>query len=153
PTPPSKDTKKVKKLLGAVFGGCVGLGLALAFLIDFVLDRSIKRTVDIERHLRLPVFQSIPHTAWSNRLRLPWSNGESNGEANGAHAEENGHTNGSIARWDPTQHLHPYTEGLRERLMTYFEVNGLNKKTRMVGVTACARGSGVTTLATGLAAS
>src|SRR5436190_16148793 len=37
--------------------------------------------------------------------------------------------------------------------MTYFEGNGLSKKPKMVGLTACARGSGVTTLATGLAAS
>jgi len=153
PTPPSKDTKKLKKLLGAVFGGCFGLGLGLAFLIDFVLDRSIKRTVDIERHLRLPVFQSIPDTAWSNRLRLPWSNGDSNGHTDPAHAGENGHTNTSVAKWDPAQHLQMYTEGLRERLMTYFEVNGLTKKPKMVGLTACARGSGVTTLASGLAAS
>jgi Mrp family chromosome partitioning ATPase len=59
----------------------------------------------------------------------------------------------SLARWDPTHHLHPYTEGLRERLMTYFEVNNLSKRPKLVGLTACAKGSGVTTLATGLAAS
>jgi len=51
-------------------------------------------------------------------------------------------------------HLHPYTEGLRERLMTYFEGNNLeHKRPKLVGLTACARGSGVTTLARGLAAS
>src|ERR1051326_3870978 len=47
PTPPSKNTKKIKKLLGAVFGGFSGLGLGLAFLIDMFLDRSIKRGIDI----------------------------------------------------------------------------------------------------------
>jgi Mrp family chromosome partitioning ATPase len=155
PTPPSKDTKKLKKLLGAVFGGFFGFGLGLAFLIDFVLDRSIKRSVDIERHLHLPVLQSVPDLTWSARLRLPWSNGAGNPESAAKISNgKDGHANGAVALWDPVQQLQPYTEGLRERLMTHFEVNNLNlKKPKLVGLTACARGCGVTTLASGLAAS
>jgi hypothetical protein len=56
PTPPGLDSKKVKKLVGMVLAGCIGMGLGLAFLIDLFLDRSIKRSSDIERHLRLPCF-------------------------------------------------------------------------------------------------
>jgi succinoglycan biosynthesis transport protein ExoP len=155
PTPPSKNTKKIKKLLGAVFGGFSGLGLGLAFLIDMFLDRSIKRGIDIERKLHLPVLQCIPDTAWSGRPALPWlSLAPKNGNGNGAGHGENGHAQGSVAMWDPVGHLHPYTEGLRERLMTYFEGNNLERKRpKLVGVTACARGSGVTTLSRGLAAS
>jgi Mrp family chromosome partitioning ATPase len=42
---------------------------------------------------------------------------------------------------------------LRERLLTYFEVNNLNlKKPKLVALTGCGTGSGVTTLASGLAA-
>jgi Mrp family chromosome partitioning ATPase len=87
-------------------------------------------------------------------LRLPWTAGGSKGEAGTASANgENGHANTSMALWDPTHHLDPYTTGLSERLMTYFEVNDKNlKKPKLVGFTACARGSGVTTLASGLAA-
>ena len=71
-----------------------------------------------------------------------------------AEGEENGHSHASLTHWDPArQGLQLYTEGLSERLMTYFEVNGLDKKPKFVGLTACARGSGVTTLANGLAAS
>ena len=160
PTPPSKNTKKIKKLLGAVFGGFCGLGLGLAFLIDLVLDRSIKRGIDIERKLHLPVLQCIPDTAWLGHPVLPWlslARKDGNGHGNGVEHEENGENRrepNSIVVWDPVQHLHPYTEGLRERLMTYFEGNNLErKKPKLVGVTACARGSGVTTLARGLAAS
>jgi succinoglycan biosynthesis transport protein ExoP len=155
PTPPLKNTKKVKKLLGAIFGGFSGLGLGLAFLIDMFLDRSIKRGVDIERKLHLPVLQCIPDTAWSGGRALPWlpvtpRNGNGKTSENG----ENGNGQHSMALWDPVGHLHPYTEGLRERLMTYFEGNNLERKRpKLVGLTACARGSGVTTLARGLAAS
>ena len=38
-------------------------GLALAFLIELFLDRSVKRPTDIETKLRLPLFISIPAIA------------------------------------------------------------------------------------------
>ena len=156
PTPAEQDRKKLMKLMMMAFMGCLGAGLGLAFLIDFFLDRSIKRSVDIERHLRLPVFLSIPDTAWSNHVRLPWANGHSApqlpspGTTNG-----NGGSNGhALAHWDPVHHLQPYTEGLRERLMTYFENHDLTqKRPKLVGLTGCGQGAGVTTLASGLAAS
>ena len=40
--------------------GGVGAGLALAFLIEMLLDRSLKRPVEIETKLGLPLFISIP---------------------------------------------------------------------------------------------
>ncbi|HWQ93348.1 MAG TPA: cellulose synthase operon protein YhjQ/BcsQ, partial [Clostridia bacterium] len=59
----------------------------------------------------------------------------------------------AVAKWDPRHQLHDYAEGLRERVITYFEVRNLNlKKPKMVAVTGCAHGSGVSTLASGLAA-
>jgi uncharacterized protein involved in exopolysaccharide biosynthesis/Mrp family chromosome partitioning ATPase len=152
PTPPEQDRKKLMKLLMMAFGGCVAAGLGLAFLIDFYLDRSLKRSVDIERHLHLPVFLSIPDTCWSNQIHLPWADAAkqvaagSNGNGGG-----NGH---ALAHWDPVHHLQPYTDGLRERLLTYFEIkNQAQKRPKLVGLTACAQGAGVTTLASGLAAS
>jgi Mrp family chromosome partitioning ATPase len=121
--------------------------------LDFVVDRSIKRPVDVERHLRLPVFLTIPDTTWSTGLSLPWTSNERDG--GGAQlaqtAVENGCTD--VAIWDPESPLRPYSEGLRERLMTYFEVRNMNlKKPKLVGVTACNKGAGVSTLASGLAA-
>jgi Mrp family chromosome partitioning ATPase len=58
-----------------------------------------------------------------------------------------------LAPWQPGAELQTYVEGLRERQMTYFEVNNLNlKKPKLVAVTACSQGAGVSTLASGLAA-
>jgi len=156
PTPPEQDRKKLMKMLMMAFLGCVGAGLGLAFAIDFFLDRSIKRSADIERHLKLPVFLSIPDTGWTNQIYLPWSNGNSTKKL-AAGSNGNGGGNGNdhaLAHWDPVHHLQPYTDGLRERLLTYFEINDqAQKRPKLVGLTACAQGAGVTTLASGLAAS
>jgi Mrp family chromosome partitioning ATPase len=152
PTPAALDDKKLKKKLMTVFGGCAALGFALAFLIEMMLDRSIKRSVDVERHLKLPVFLAIPDTTWDGRvrLRLPWRRNGSKHAENGAGAQQPE----SLTIWEPVHHLQQYTNGLCERLMTYFEVKDMNlKKPKLVGVTACGKGrSGVTTLASGLAA-
>jgi uncharacterized protein involved in exopolysaccharide biosynthesis/Mrp family chromosome partitioning ATPase len=184
PSPPVRDTAQVMKLAGGAFGGCLALGLVIAFLNDFVFDRTVRRSKDVERHLRLPVFLSIPDTSWSGRLRLPFfdrnsaavaaiysayrsgklrlpffgkdsaavSAGQALVEANGANGISG--ANGSLEQPPAAPaELQTYNEGLRERLVTYFEVHNLNlKKPKLVGVTGCGSGSGVTTLASGLAA-
>ncbi|HEY0455768.1 MAG TPA: Wzz/FepE/Etk N-terminal domain-containing protein [Verrucomicrobiae bacterium] len=58
-----------------------------------------------------------------------------------------------IAPWDAHHSLHPYYEQLRDRLVLYFESRNLLHKPKLVSVTSCAKGSGVSTIATGLAAS
>jgi uncharacterized protein involved in exopolysaccharide biosynthesis/Mrp family chromosome partitioning ATPase len=149
PTPPGPDDKKIVKMMGAVFGAFFGLGLGIAVLIDFVLDRTIRRSVDVRRHMRLPFFISIPDTRWSKRRRLPgflYRNGSGNGKAN------NGAVAAVLPPWDSNHHLRLYAEGVRERLITNFEVNGVNHKPKLVGVTSCGEGAGATTLASGVAA-
>src|SRR5439155_11335945 len=64
------------------------------------------------------------------------------------------HPNGNeLAPWDPNHSLHPYYETLRDRLLHYFQVKGMTHKPKLVAITSCGKGSGVTTLASGLAAS
>jgi uncharacterized protein involved in exopolysaccharide biosynthesis/Mrp family chromosome partitioning ATPase len=60
PTPPSNDWLKTYKALGMIAGGGIMTGLIWAFLIEFYLDHSIRRPVDIERALRIPLFLSVP---------------------------------------------------------------------------------------------
>ncbi len=156
PTPPGLDYKKLLKRVGAVLAGCIGMGVGLAFLIDIVLDRTIKRSQDVERHLRLPVWLTIPDTQWTNRLPWDWLPGRRNKRASQAAANPvngSGSSEMAVAPWDATHHLQTYAEGLRERIMTYFEVRDMNsKKPKLVAVTGCGRGAGVSTLASGLAA-
>jgi Mrp family chromosome partitioning ATPase len=54
--------------------------------------------------------------------------------------------------WDPKHTLRPYFEGLRDRLITYFEVRKMTHKPKLVAVTSASRGAGVSTMAAGLAA-
>lgn len=155
PTPPDIDIKKQLKLIGIAFGGCVGLGLGLAFLIDMVLDRTIRRRADVARLLHLPVLLTIPDTAWKNGIHFPWlaTNGHHKPQRRLAPTEAPAaESTMAVAAWNPTNHLQYHVEGLRERLITHFEVNNLNHRPKLVALAACDEGSGVTTLAAGLAA-
>jgi uncharacterized protein involved in exopolysaccharide biosynthesis/Mrp family chromosome partitioning ATPase len=59
----------------------------------------------------------------------------------------------SVVRpWDPRHALRPFYDTLRDRLITYFEVKNLTHKPKLVALTSCGDGSGVTTTAAGLAA-
>jgi Mrp family chromosome partitioning ATPase len=70
PSAPSMDKSKLKK---AEYGlGIAGilLGLGLAFLIEMYIDRTIKRPVDIESKLGVPLFLSIPYRNGKGNQRL-----------------------------------------------------------------------------------
>ncbi len=56
------------------------------------------------------------------------------------------------APWHSEHILRPFFEALRDRLILFFEVRNLTHKPKLVAVTSCAEGSGVTTTAAGLAA-
>jgi hypothetical protein len=130
--------KKVMKLMIGAFGACTACGLGLAFLLDFVINRTINRGADAERHLKLPVLLSIPDFNWNrNGKKLTSGTG-----AHGSHAH--GENGGAVTIWDPkASHVEMYADGLRERLMTYFETRNLNlKKPKLVAVTECGEGGG-----------
>jgi succinoglycan biosynthesis transport protein ExoP len=144
PTPPWRDMKKLIKLLVGAFGVCAAAGFVLAFLLDFVLNRTINRGADAERRLKLPVLLSIPDFNWNR-----------NGKKLTAGSHSNGENGGALTIWDPrASHIEMYADGLRERLMTHFESRNLNlKKPKLVAVTECGEGAGVTVIANNLAAS
>lgn len=156
PSPPGLDLKKMLKLIGMALGGCIAAGLGLAFLIDLVLDRTLKRRGDVERHLHLPMFLSIPDTAWTKRRESPKPGRNQRVDIEpAAKSPANGivpYVGNGSAPWDDRHDLKQYMDGLRERIITYFEVNELNHKPKLVAVTGCAPGAGVSTLAGGLAA-
>jgi uncharacterized protein involved in exopolysaccharide biosynthesis len=62
-TLPTASTKNLRKMLALLAFGAftgLGMGLALAFGLDF-FDQSIKTNEDVERHLGIPVLVSMPH--------------------------------------------------------------------------------------------
>lgn len=162
PTLPAKDFASLKKpLLAALFGPLV-FGLALAFLLELFLDQSIKRPSELERKVAIPLFVSIPNQpdrATNGARHLSWG------------AVRKARPNSSPVVGSPDQppdaeartvlasmfgdgeKLRPYLDALRDRLMSYFDLHNLTHKPRLVAITSCHRHAGVTSIATGLAAS
>jgi len=61
PSAPSMDGRKLKKAEYFLAVAGVLFGLGLAFLIEMYIDRTVKRPVDIEAKLGVPLFLSIPY--------------------------------------------------------------------------------------------
>ena len=167
---PSYPVSKAAKIKNAIMAGSIAAALALAFLIEFVLDKTVKRPGDVTK-LALPLFLCIPRLGLRNKPRLkssrelalpPPASPESK-SANGHRANELaektsdpnlpalGHP--EIDPWGPRHVLRPFCEALADRLITHFEINNLTHKPKLVAVTSCTPRAGVSTVATGLAAS
>lgn len=156
PSPAARVSSKMKKTIGIILALGVFGGIGLAFLIELVLDQSLKRPGDIRSKLTIPLFLSIPSTLRNGRFAL--RNFRQNGRAQIPRRSESTETasdptDAEVPTWEPTHALRPYYEALRDRLLTYFEVKNMTRKPKLVAVTSCGTGSGVTTIASGLAAS
>lgn len=152
PTPPVYSTRKLRKKMVSVMAGFVLFGLAIAALRDYVIERTIRRPAEARRHLALPFLLAIPDTSWRGSLGALKSQWKYTSARRGSRAREQEAVATVVPPWDRNHHLCSFFEGLRERLLTYFEVNGVSHKPKLVGVTSCGGGAGVTTLASGLAA-
>jgi uncharacterized protein involved in exopolysaccharide biosynthesis/Mrp family chromosome partitioning ATPase len=155
PTPPSQDwTKTYKKIAMLAFGGILA-GLALAFLTELYLDRTVKRPSEVEAKLKLPLFLSIPDVSRNGHARRlpappPRQLRLENAEDGDKPAPDGGL---EVALLEQNPALQSYCEALRDRLIAYFDVKGLTHKPKLVAVTSADRRAGVSTLAAGLAAS
>jgi uncharacterized protein involved in exopolysaccharide biosynthesis/Mrp family chromosome partitioning ATPase len=157
PTPPVKGwSKQFKKKVSIVAVGGVLGGLALAFFIELFWDRSVKRPSDIETKLRFPLFISIPDISKNGHRRLankiPLLLKDANGSERQTAAGTSPPGQPGLGSEDRRHPLRRFYEGLRDRLVVYFEVKNLPHKPKLVGVTSCAKGAGVSSIATGLAA-
>jgi Mrp family chromosome partitioning ATPase len=155
PTPPAKGwPKKFKKKVVMMAVGGIAFGLALAFFIELVLDRSVRRPSEIEARLKFPLFITLPkitRNVMGQRYQL---DGESRRQlSNGENAETKSAGGNGLLPWDRKHPLRPFYEELRDRLMVYFEVKNLNHKPKLVAITSCGSGAGVSSTAAGLAAS
>ncbi len=164
PSPPSKDTKKTMKTAAILGVGGIGFGIALAFLIELILDPSVKRSKDVENKLKLRLFLTIPDLAHKSsqsaiknakpKLLLPepvLAEPASSSAAPSAALVVA--PKAETAPWDDNHSLHVYYEALRDRLVSDFENRNLTHTPKLVAVTGCNSGVGVTTIAVGLAAS
>jgi Mrp family chromosome partitioning ATPase len=144
-----------------------------AFLIEFYLDRSIKRPEDVLAKLRMPFSLSIPDVKRQPRRQLalparPQLGYQGGGNGLGA-GEGGGNRKGD--RFEPVgiaaasamevvspspalnPALHTHCDAMRDRLVNYFESINLTRKPKLVALTSAGRGAGVSSLSAGLAAS
>jgi polysaccharide biosynthesis transport protein len=160
PSPPVRYWAKVHKVMAiSAVGGIVG-GIAWAFLIELVLDRSVRRPVEVERKLKLPLFISIPNVSRNGYARLGGPAGRRQLAFNGTPRDEEKRNGGSsisnsneVISLEQNPSLQPFHKALRDRLILYFEVKNFTHKPKLVAVTGAGRGTGASTVASGLAAS
>ncbi len=156
PSPPYRvfgETAK-KIVLGLAAAGFV-VGIGLAFLIELVLDRRIKRPAEIEARMQLPLLLSIPYVRPKNRGALTIANeraSEAAGEGGGSVLPAVRDAKGFHALPGKTDHfIHPYSEAIRDRIVFNFQINNMTHKPKMMAVTGLSAGAGTSTIAAGLA--
>ena len=140
-----KTTRDVNKLVLGLAGGGIAIGLGLAFLMELLLDRSVKRAVEVEKLSRLsnPALDSLSEWAPPPASRLA-------ARRKAIVLRPNG--NSHAAPWESDHFIRSYSEAIRDRLVLYFEFNRMHHKPKLVAVTGCSEGAGASTLAAGLAA-
>lgn len=174
PTPAAPTTSATLKIAGSLAGGGILFALALAFGLEWYLDQSIRRRSHVENGLKVPLFLTIP------RLRLPRRRPRkalaappkaqpkpalpppSGNSPTASPSTGTAPTSRALALPDHgtvfpatgnDSDLGTWVEALRDRLIMHFESNDVTHKPKLIGLTSCGHGSGVTTLAAALAAS
>lgn len=145
PSPPVLDSaKRLKTSALALAAGLLG-GIGLALLIEFALDHTVRRPVQLESTLGLPLFVTIPKVRGGQpKLMAPKTNGVA------APSENESGTGVSIPGWSHGHPLRSHIIALRDRTLMHFESDA--HKPKLIGVTGCRDGVGVTTMASALAA-
>jgi uncharacterized protein involved in exopolysaccharide biosynthesis len=146
PSPSSFETKKRDKILMALAGGGIALGIALALLKGLVLNQTVCRPLQLETQLHIPLMLSIPYA--NGQFALP-----RNGSPANPGALSTARRHPKLAPWEAGHFIRPYCDAIRDRLGLYFELNHLTHKPKLVGVTGFGEEAGASTLAAGLAAS
>jgi Mrp family chromosome partitioning ATPase len=151
PSPATRDLMSLlKAMLMAIVGG-LGGGVALAFLMELWLDRTLKRPKDVEQALRAPLLVSIPKLRLKPKRRAAQLNGKvvGNGHGGGSGPAQEAFSEGR----ERVAGLQPFHESIRDSLVNYFEARQMTHKPKLIAVTSCADGAGVSSIANGLAAS
>jgi uncharacterized protein involved in exopolysaccharide biosynthesis len=145
PSPPKLDATKRLKMSGmALAAGLLG-GIGLALLIEFALDHTVRRPLQLETTMGLPFFITIPRVnGGRRRMAARHVNGTVESSKNGNEAAL------AIPGWSHGHPLRSHIVALRDRTLMHFESD--SHKPKLIGVTGCREGAGVTTVASTLAA-
>lgn len=156
PTPAGRVAGNATKIAAGIGAGGFVLGIAWAFIIELFLDRTIRRPNDVRKHTGLNLFLSIPRVGKAKRLgggrglaaALPGPAGVA-GESNA----ENAGTSAAMTPWSSTDELQPYYAALRDRLIGFFESEGITHKPKLIALAGVGKHAGDGAVAAGLAGS
>jgi len=146
PSPPMRVTTPRNKVALGLAGAGLALGLAIALLSELVLNRSVRRPLELEKVIGAAPLVAIPDNE-VRPSRLPW---RKNGKAVVSVTNEAERKN--LAPWEADHFIRRYCEAIRDRIGLYFELNNLTHRPKLVGVTGFSEAVGTSTLAAGLAA-
>jgi succinoglycan biosynthesis transport protein ExoP len=142
PSPPMIVTTPRNKVALGLAGAGLALGLAIALLNELVLNRTVRRPIELEKLVGVAPLLSIPDNASGPSRK--------NGKATALVAKDAERKN--LAPWAADHFIRPYCEAIRDRVGLYFELNNLTHRPKLVGVTGFSESAGTSTLAAGLAA-
>jgi polysaccharide biosynthesis transport protein len=143
PTPPALEVGDLQKKIAMAIGAGLAAGIGLALLLEMFVSQTVKRPIELGRMLNSPLYLSIPRLSRGAIRAARKTTRKLIGD--GASDLRKGEVN-----YDGSQ-LQPFFDALRDRVLNRFEA--LTRKPKLVGVCGCDKGSGVTTIAAGLASS
>ena len=153
---PSLPVRVASRLIKVVPGLAVAgliFGVAWALLVDLAVDQRIRRPIEIESRLRIPLLLSIPfveRNGTDNLLSAPPA--ESHSVNLGSQIPTVASAVPDRSPWELSGFLRPFCEALRDRVTLYFHLKNVIRRPKLIAITGCGAGAGVTTLAAGLAA-
>ena len=137
--------RNIEKVVIGIAGGGFVVGIAIAMLIELILDRTVKRSTELEARLQIPLLLTVPYVTLGRPvLRLPDARESVEVEHGGSRQKIR------IVR-SRGELLRPFCEAIRDRLGIYFDVHNTAYKPKFVAVTGIAQNAGASTLAAGLA--
>src|SRR5262249_13862983 len=105
-SPPVEVTSTRNKIALGLVGGGLALGIALALVRGILLDRTLKRPLEIEEELQTSLLLSIPYRERRDRTNQLASPSD----------DKPGSSSFAVAPWDPNHFLRIYCDSIRDRL-------------------------------------
>jgi len=143
--PALQARRNVQKVVVSIAGSGFALGIGIALLIELILDKTVKRSLELEKRLRIPLLMSIPYLG-PNRARLRLRDSGDNSET-----VASGNDRQSRNSSESSEMLKPFCEAMRDRLGLFFEVNNMAYRPKLIAITGLAENAGASSLAAGLA--
>ncbi len=162
PSSPAKVYDEIMtKVIYGIAGAGLALGVGLALLLELVVDRRVKRPIEIQTRLQVPLMMSVPRISGGARRRLEMKSATPRLPGGPGKAGQTAHkTNGTITLPDESEvfamnrsddALMPYAEAIRDRIIFNFEMNDIVHKPKLVALTGLSKGAGNSAISRSLA--